>query len=97
MLCISADPNKAMPRIQEDFKLKDDKIAEPDVYLGATLSKMSLDNGQTCWTMSPEQYVKAAVTNVEENLARQGKRLPSKCVTPFTSNYAPWLEETPEL
>ena len=77
--------------------MKDDKIAEPDVYLGATLSKMSLDNGQTCWTMSPEQYVKAAVNNVEENLARQGKRLPSKCVTPFTSNYAPWLEETPEL
>jgi hypothetical protein len=36
--------------------------------------------------------VKAVVTNVEEDLAKQ-----NKCVTPFTSNYAPWLEESPEL
>ena len=47
--------------------------------------------------MSPKQYVKAAVTNVEEGLARSGKRLPSKCVTPLSSNYAPWLEYSPEL
>jgi hypothetical protein len=97
VLCISHDPKKSMKRIQEDFKLKDDKIAEPDVYLGATLSKMKLESGKQCWTMSPEQYVKAAVTNVEEDLAKNGKRLPSKCVTPFSSNYAPWLEDTPEL
>ena len=86
-----------MRRIQEDFKSKDDKIAELDVYLGATIAKMSLDKGKTCWTMAPEQYVKAAVTNVEEDSANHGKRLPSKCVTPFSCNYAPWLEETPEL
>ncbi len=97
VLCISANPMKSMKRIQDDFKLKDDKIEEPDVYLGATLAKMTLDNGRTCWTMSPEQYVKAAVINVEEDLAKQGRRLPSKCVTPFTSNYAPWSEESPEL
>jgi hypothetical protein len=97
VLCISHDPKKSMKRIQEDFKLKDDKIEEPDVYLGATLSKMKLENGKYCWTMSPEQYVKAAVTNVEEDLAKNGKRLPSKCVTPFSSNYAPWLETSPEL
>ena len=97
VLCISADPTESMKRIQDDFKLKDDKIAEPDVYLGATLAKMPLENGKTCWTMSPEQYVKAAVTNVEEDLAKSGRRLPSKCVTPFSCNYAPWLETSPEL
>ena len=86
-----------MKRIQDDFKLKDDKIEEPGVYLEASLAKMTLDNGRTCWTMSPEQYVKAAVIHVEEDLAKQGRRLPSKCVTPFTSNYAPWAEESPEL
>jgi hypothetical protein len=47
--------------------------------------------------MLPEQYVKVAVTNVEEDLAKHGKRLPSKCVAPLSCNYAPWLEETPEL
>jgi hypothetical protein len=97
VLSISADPKKTMRRIQEDFKLKDDKIAEPDVYLGATIANMSLDNGKMCWTMLPKQYVKAAVTNVEEDLEKHGKRLPSKCVTPFSCNYAPWLKETPEL
>jgi hypothetical protein len=97
VLCISHDPMKSMKQIQHDFKLKDDKMAPPDVYLGATIAKMTLDDGTTCWTMSPEQYVKSAVANVEEDLAKQGRRLPPKCVTPFSSNYAPWLETSPEL
>jgi hypothetical protein len=97
VLAISADPKKSMDRIQEDFKPKDDKIAEPEVYLGATLSKMSLDNGRSCWSMSPEPYVRLAVANVEEDLAKSGRRLPAKCVTPFASKYAPWLETSAEL
>ena len=47
--------------------------------------------------MSPEQYVKAVVINVEEDLARSGKRLPSKCATPLSSNYASYLEDFPKL
>jgi hypothetical protein len=66
VLAISADPMKSTKRIQDDFKLKVDKIAEPEVYLGATLSKMSLEDGSACWTMLPEQNVKAAVSNVED-------------------------------
>ncbi len=97
VLCMSHDPMKSVKRIQEDFKLKDDKIEPPDVCLGATLDKMELADGKTCWTMSPEQHVKAAATHVEEDLAKRGRRLPAKCVTPFSSNYAPWLEESPEL
>jgi hypothetical protein len=58
---------------------------------------MSLDGGKTRWTMLPNQYVKAVITNAKEDLAKHGKRLPSKWVTPFSYNYAPWLEETPEL
>jgi hypothetical protein len=86
-----------MEGIQADFKLKDDKIAEPEMYLGATLAKMMMDDGKWCWTMSPEAYVKAAVVNVEETLAKEGRRLPGKCVTPFSCNYAPWTEVTEEL
>jgi hypothetical protein len=43
------------------------------------------------------QYIKAAVDNIEDDLARSGKGLPAKCVTPFSCNYAPWLETSPEL
>jgi hypothetical protein len=64
--------------------LKEDKITELDVHMGAMVGKVSLNNGKTCSTMSPEQYVKAAVTNAEKDLAKHGKRLPSKCVTPFS-------------
>jgi hypothetical protein len=98
VLRISADPKKTMQRILEDFKLKDGKITEPDVYLDVTIAKVSLGNGETCWSMLPEeQYVKVDVTNVEDDLAKHDKRLPSKFVTPFSLNYAPWLEEKPEL
>ena len=38
-----------------------------------------------------------AVTNIEEYLARIGKRLPSKCVTPLLINYAPWKEDLTDL
>jgi hypothetical protein len=97
ILSISADPMKTMKGIQADFKLKDDKIAEPEMYLGATLAKMMMDDGNYCWTMSPEAYVKSAVATVEETLAKSGRRLPGKCVTPFACNYSPWLETTEEL
>jgi hypothetical protein len=86
-----------MNRVQEDFKLKDSKSAEPEVYLGVTLSKMSLDKGKSCWSMLPEQYVRSAVANVEEDLAKNGRRLPAKCETLFSSNYNLWLETPAEL
>ena len=41
--------------------------------------------------------MKAAVANVEEDLTRIEKRLPSKCVMPLSSNYSPWLEDYLEL
>ena len=47
--------------------------------------------------MSPAQYVKAAVTNVEKDLDRSGKRFPSKFITSLSRNYAPWLEVSPYL
>ena len=47
--------------------------------------------------MYTEQYLKAAVKMFEEDLARSGNRLPPKCVTSLSSNYAPWLEDSLEL
>ena len=37
-----------MERIKDNFKLKDDKIDYPDVYLGATTAKMKLESGKYC-------------------------------------------------
>ena len=50
-----------------------------------------------CCNLSLEKYVKVAVTNLEEDLDRNGKILPSKCVIPLSRNYSPWREDFPEL
>ena len=97
VLCIYHNPRNSTKKIQGNFKLKDDKIEPPDVYLVETTDKMILESGKYCWTMLIEKYVKAVVTNFEEDIARSGKRLPLKCVTPLSRNFALWLEDYPEL
>ena len=52
--------------IQATFKLNGDKIKVPTNYLGAQATKKII-NGISCWTMSLEQYVKAAIANIEKN------------------------------
>ena len=75
VLCISDDPMKTMKGIQRTFKFKDDNIDEPEDYLGATLEKMILSEGSEFCSMSSVKYVKAAVQNVEETLAKSEKIL----------------------
>ena len=82
--------------IQTIFKLKDDRIEPPDMYLGATLSNMD-DDGIQGWCMSSDKYVRAAVENVEQELARANQRLPSKCRTPMTVGYRPERYVSAEL
>ncbi|KAI2504254.1 Reverse transcriptase (RNA-dependent DNA polymerase) [Fragilaria crotonensis] len=96
ILCISDDPKATLLDLTTVFKLKDDKIEPPEIYLGAQLDKMVI-GGAECWTMSAEKYVMASVKNVEEALAKRGLRLPSKCYTPLPSDYRPELETSPEL
>ena len=97
MLCISHDAMKTIKGIQSCFKLKDDKIEEPETYLGSGLSKMTTANGTECWSMSSEAYCKVSITNVETKLSNEGRRLSSKCDTPMRSVYRPELDVTAEL
>ena len=59
-----------MEGIQRTCKLKYDKIAEPEDYLGASLAQMMMSVGSNFWSMSSDKYVKFAVANVEEKLAK---------------------------
>ena len=54
-------------------------------------------NGRDVWTMSSTDYVKAAIANVEEQLKKKGKKLPTKVPTPMPANYHPELDTSPEL
>jgi hypothetical protein len=85
ILSISDNPILTLQSLTSIFKLKDDKAEEPEMYLGAQLGKMTIDNCE-CWTMSLEKYVLASVKNVEESLAKLGLRLPTKCYAPLASD-----------
>ena len=50
--------------IKSVFKLKLYKTEITDMYLCATIQTAETDDGSTCWTMSYQKYVKAAVDNV---------------------------------
>ena len=100
VLAIHEDPRITLGLImKKKFKLKNDKMDEPEMYLGAELSKMDNEDGDTCWSMSSDKYCSAMVANVEETLSRKGLRLPSQrqCQTPLSSGYKPELDCTCEL
>jgi hypothetical protein len=96
ILSISDDPKSTLQSLTSILKLKDDKIEEPEMYLGAQLGKMFIDEFE-CWTMAAEKYVLASVKNVEESLAKRGLFLPTRCYTPLASDYRPEHEVSAEL
>ena len=96
LVLICEDVTKVLQGVQAVFKFKDDKIVHPEVYLGAQLNNMTVD-GFEGWTMSSQKYVKAAINNVEEVLAKTEQRLWTKCGTPLKSGYLPELDTSPEL
>ena len=85
-LSISEDATKVLQGVQGVFKFKDDKIVCPEVYLGAQLDTMTVD-GFEGWTMSSQNYINAAIDNVEEVLAQTDQGLLTKCGTPLKSGY----------
>ena len=58
---------------------------------------MTLNNGVEAWSFSSSQYVQAVVKNVEEYLSKEGRKLPRRGASPFTANYRPETDTTPEL
>jgi hypothetical protein len=64
-------------------------IGKPTQYLGNKVSYVQLENGRNAWSFSSSQYVQSAVKNVEEHLSRQGRSLPLRVKSCWTSNYPP--------
>ena len=96
ILSVSHDVKSILQSLQGQFKLKDNKIVPPDMYLDAQLGTMQV-KGNEGWFMSSEKYGKSTIQNIEETLQETGQRLPSKCKTPLAYGYPPELDVTPEL
>ena len=61
---ISHDAMAALDLMDKFFMTKEGSIGDPDIYLGAKLRKVQLDNGVFAWGMSPAKYVQEVVRNV---------------------------------
>jgi hypothetical protein len=97
ILAISCNAKEILEDVQRTFKLKNDKIEQPEFYLGAKLQEKSI-NGLICWTITSQDYVKAAVQNIEEALKTKKWKLPTTHLeTPMNSTYVPELDVTHEL
>jgi len=97
-LCISDNGRHVLEKeIGKYFYIKDGSVGPPTIYLGNKVSKVTLANGQQAWAFSSSQYVQNAVKNIETYLKKQGKALPTKAPSPFSNDYRPELDVSPEL
>ena len=98
ILAIMEEPERFLrDELGKCFTLKEKSIGPPSQYLGNKISKITLDNGTSCWSSSSSQYVQNAVKNVEEYRHKQGLGPLHKTKSPWPSNYRPEMDITPEL
>lgn len=93
IMCISEDPEKILKELGQTFQFKNDEIKEPDMYLGATLKQRKL-NDKARWSITSDQYLKAAVENLENQLKAKGLSLPKALSTPTKSNIVLELDDS---
>ena len=98
-LCISHNSEECLWKINKFFPMKEGSIGDPDIYLGAKLKQVRLDNGVSCWALSASKYVQEAVSNVEKYIKEQWgiDRLPKSGAGPWPSGYDADTDESEEL
>jgi len=95
ILCLSTDPGSILNKMDQRFLLKPDSIGSPTRYLGASVKKFQKEDGEWCWAMGSEQYVKEAVRNVSNWLSLRGLKLKSRAPSVLPMNYRPELDTSP--
>ena len=97
-LCISMNGRHVLENeIGRYFYIKDGSVGPPDIYLGNKVTKVTLENGKKAWAWSSSQYVQNAVKNIENYLKEKGKSLARHMKAPFSADYKPELDVSPEL
>ena len=79
------------------FVVKLNSIGKPTQYLGNKVSYVTLENGVSAWSFSSSQYVQSAVKNFIDHLTSEGRLLPGREKSPWTSNYRPETDVSPKL
>ena len=95
LLIISPYPKSYMDDLSNRYRLKEDSIGRPNIYLGMNISKRSIGEGEDLWAMSSQKYLTAAIKNVEMTMKEDGIVFMSKASQPFSSlSYGPELDTT---
>ena len=68
IMVIDHDPMPILEDINRFMLLKPDSVGDPDIYLGAKLKLVQLENNVWCWTLSPSKYIQESVRNCENHL-----------------------------
>lgn len=95
-LAIHHDAESILKELDTYFAMKPGSIGDPDIYLGAKLRKVKLENGVKAWGFSPSKYVQEAVSNVEQYIHKNmgGRKLPTRWKGPWPSDYTPELDDS---
>ena len=102
-MCINHKAIEELKKLDNYFAMKPGSIGDPNIYLGGKISEVEIDGFADdevvrAWSLSPTKYVQASINNVEEYLAKRGRKLAKRHATaPFPTGYRPELDLTPEL
>ena len=96
ILIVSHQPREVMTQLDQNFLVKKDSIEKPKTYLGAQIGEYTFpeDPKTKYWMMGSEKYVKDAVRQVKESLAKRNQTLKNKAPSVIPSGYRPELDAT---
>jgi hypothetical protein len=101
ILVVDHEPKVIMDYLASRCTLKPGNVKEPDMYLGAQVSKFYIDGAENPekphWVRSSESYVKQAVTDVEMELGRVDQCLLTRVMAPLSQGYRSKLDQSREL
>ena len=83
ILIISHNTKPIINGIASQFHLKEDSLCAPNQYLGTMVKIYTNNSGSECWAMSSDKYVKAAVTDVVEDLEKWGLKFEGQSLSPI--------------
>ena len=98
ILHIAENPNDDMKLINEIYRLKEG-AGPPDRYLGGTMERVQLSDGRLAWAMNCVEYLKGAISNVDNLLKESDSslKLYGDGRRPYPSSYRPEMDVTLEL
>ena len=98
-LVIHHDADIALHELGDLFKINPGSIGDPNMYLGAKLRNIVLENRVEAWATSASKYVQDAVSNSEVHLYENfmGRKFAKNVINTFESEYDPLMDSSAEL